>query len=275
MNDDKINGYGLSRQWFEFAEENSEKIKPVHAALWFWLVELNNQLNWKECFGVPTDRAMAMIGTKSFNTYKSAIDDLIDWGFVKKIAKSKNQHTSNIYSLVKIATSKYDEPDISATSKNDAAEAKQPGLLHQILIPHNDIDKQYKQDKPIKHFMSGVFNPDYKPQNTFDSIAFRLWNQCYDNRIAKNIKPTILAKAKVKDWSNEVRLMINQDERTEAEIIEVLEFLKSDSFWCKNIESTAKLRKRFERLQLEIKTPKAKKSGIDLSKMDYTKSMNS
>jgi hypothetical protein len=264
MNDDKINGYGLSRQWFEFAEENSEKIKPVHAALWFWLVELNNQLNWNECFCVPTDRAMAMIGTKSFNTYKSALDDLIRWGFVKRVAKSKNQHTSNVYSLVKIAT-----------SKNDGAELRQAGLLHQNLTPQNDIDKQYKQYKTIKHFMSGFFNPDFKPQNVFDSIAFRLWNQCYTNRIAKNIKPTILKKAKVKDWSNEVRLMINQDKRTEAEIIEVLEFLKSDSFWCKNIESTATLRKRFERLQLEMKTPKAKKSGIDLSKMDYTNPMSS
>lgn len=148
--ENKKNGYSFSRQWFDFVFENPQKITPVHAALWFWLIELNNRLNWIKEIGVPTDRAMTAIGTKSFNTYKKAMDDLIEWGFVRLVSKSTNQHTANVFQLVKfpkldnVATSNFDEAKKSATSKFDTSQMKQTGLLHQNLTPHNDIDKPFK-----------------------------------------------------------------------------------------------------------------------------------
>jgi len=95
------NGYNLSHQWFDFALDNRDKISPVHAALYFWLIELNNRLGWKETFGIPTQHSMAAIGTTAYNTYKKALNDLEAWGFVKIISRAKNQHTSTVVALLK------------------------------------------------------------------------------------------------------------------------------------------------------------------------------
>lgn len=99
--DGKKDGYSLSRQWFDFAFENPEKVTPTHGILWFWLIELNNRLGWKEKFGLPTAYSMDAIGVSNYRTYKKAMDDLIKWGFVILIAKAKNQHTASIVALVK------------------------------------------------------------------------------------------------------------------------------------------------------------------------------
>lgn len=76
--------------------------------------------------------------------------------------------------------------------------------------------------------------------------------------IKKNIlesgvaKTTILDKAKLIPWANEIRLMRDADGRTIEEIRKVYEFLKTPTYWKKNILSTKKLRIQFERLYLEI-----------------------
>lgn len=92
---DKINGYALSRQWFDFVFETTEAVRPIHTALYFWIMELNNQLQWKEVFGLPTKHSMRAINVSGYQHYKKALDDLIRWGFIDLIAKSQNQHTCN------------------------------------------------------------------------------------------------------------------------------------------------------------------------------------
>lgn len=94
-----MNGYQLSRAWFDWAFENPEKIKPNHAALYFYCIEACNRLGWKEKFGLPTSIAKDAIGIKSYNTYINTLRDLEEWGFIKMIEWSKNQHSSNIIAL--------------------------------------------------------------------------------------------------------------------------------------------------------------------------------
>jgi len=254
----KLTGYELSRQWFDFAFENPDKISGNHCALWFWIIELCNRLGWKEKFGLPTVHSMEALGIKSYNTYKSVLFDLIRWGFIELIEKAKNQYTSNI-----IALSNFDKAQYKALDK----------ALTKHLTKQNYIDKQEnnKTKETNEPFMSDAFSTDYKPINDFDSIAFILWKQCYDNRVQKKITPTILLKAKPEAWTRDIRLMIERDQRTEQEITEVLKWLKTDSFWSDNILSPEKLRGQFERLQLEMrKTPKGKLSPTkDLTNEDY------
>ena len=69
MNKD-INGYSLSRSWFNFCFENPEKIRPNHTALYFFIIEHCNRLGWKAKFGLPTTMTMEAIGIRSYNTYK-------------------------------------------------------------------------------------------------------------------------------------------------------------------------------------------------------------
>lgn len=95
-----MNSYELSRNWFDWSFENPEKISPNHSALYFFIIEHCNRLGWKEKFGLPTTMAKESIGIRSYNTYIKTLNDLVDFGFIKLIEKSKNQYSSNIIALL-------------------------------------------------------------------------------------------------------------------------------------------------------------------------------
>lgn len=94
-----MNGYELSRAWFDFCFENPEKINPNHSAIFFFAIENCNRLGWKTKFGFPTQMAMDAIGIKKHQTYIKYFNDLCEWGFFKLIQKSVNQYSANIISL--------------------------------------------------------------------------------------------------------------------------------------------------------------------------------
>jgi len=98
----EISGYTLSRKWFDFCFENPEIINPNHSALYFFCIEHCNRLGWKKKYGLPTTMAKEAIGIRSYNTYIKTLNDLIDFGFIELIEKSKNQYSSNIIALSNI-----------------------------------------------------------------------------------------------------------------------------------------------------------------------------
>ena len=84
-----MDSYTLSRNFFNWSFENPEKIKPNHIALYFFCIEHCNRLGWKGKFGLPTTMAKEAIGISSYNTYINTLNDLVDFGFIKLIEKSK------------------------------------------------------------------------------------------------------------------------------------------------------------------------------------------
>lgn len=140
-----MNGYELSRLWFDFCFENPEKIKPNHTALYFFIIEHCNRLGWKEKFGLPTSMSMEAIGMKTYKSYINTLTDLVDFGFVMMIEKSKNQYTANIIALNKKCKAKY-----KATTK---AEPKQSTKQDQSKV---------SIDKPINHITNKPLNQQTK-----------------------------------------------------------------------------------------------------------------
>jgi len=96
-----MNSYELSRSWFDFSFENPDRVKPIHTAVYFFAIEHCNRLGWKEKFGFPTTMVMEAIGVKSYNTYIKALNELVDFGFIKMIQVSRNQHSANIVAISK------------------------------------------------------------------------------------------------------------------------------------------------------------------------------
>ena len=94
-----MNSYELSRKWFDWSFENPEKISPNHSALYFFAIEHCNRLGWRKKFGFPTEMAKDAIGIKSYNTYIKTLNDLVSWGFIEMIERSKNQYSANIIAL--------------------------------------------------------------------------------------------------------------------------------------------------------------------------------
>ncbi len=102
-----MNVFDLSRSFWDFAFENPEKIKPNHIAMYFFAIEHCNRLGWKEKFGFPTGMAMEALGIKSYNTFISTLKDLVDYGFIKMVERSKNQYSANIIALSKFNKAQY------------------------------------------------------------------------------------------------------------------------------------------------------------------------
>ena len=97
----ELNGYDMSRNFFDWCYENPDKINPSHIALYFFIIEHCNRLGWKDKFGLPTQMAMDAIGIKNWRTYKKAFDDLVEFGFIEVVQKSKNQYSANVIAIVK------------------------------------------------------------------------------------------------------------------------------------------------------------------------------
>jgi hypothetical protein len=95
-----MNGYELSRNFCNWAFENPHKIKPIHYAIYFFAIEHCNRLGWKENFGLPSQMVMEAIGVKNWRTYSQGLNDLVEFGFINMLEKSKNQYSSNIIAIV-------------------------------------------------------------------------------------------------------------------------------------------------------------------------------
>lgn len=166
-----LNGYDLSRSWFDFCFKHPDKIKPNHSAVYFFAIEHCNRLGWKEKFGFPTTMVMEAIGIKSYNTYINTLNELVEWKFIKMIERSKNQYSANIIAL----------------SNNDKALDK---ALDKAFIKHatkqsestsesiDSIDKQ-ETNKPLtknqkqKDIILEILKEDKYNEIIFDFIEHR------------------------------------------------------------------------------------------------------
>lgn len=96
-----MNGYKLTRDWFEWCKYNSEKVRPIHTALYLYAVETSNRLCWSENFGFPTDMTMHILGISNWRTYSRALNELAAFGFIQIVRKAPNGNLSAIISIVK------------------------------------------------------------------------------------------------------------------------------------------------------------------------------
>lgn len=94
----------------------------------------------------------------------------------------------------------------------------------------------------------------------------------------------------LESWANTFRLMMERDKRNGKDIQDLILWSQSHHFWYKNILSADKLRKQFDRLQLEIRDESEKQFKVinggkqnetrqssyeqDYSKYDFTKQGN-
>ena len=142
-----MDGYKLSRCWFDFAFEKKEA-KYIHTAIFMWAVELNNRLSWKPEFGLPTHDTMEGLSIGNKNTYLSALKDLETWGFIKIIAPSKNQFQACIISIIP----KYRRSD-NATALDTALIRHCTQHGYGIASGIDTIDKPRNQEtiKPRNH----------------------------------------------------------------------------------------------------------------------------
>ena len=164
-----MNSYELSRNWFDFCFENPEKVRPIHTAIYFFAIEHCNRLGWKKKFGFPSQMVMEALGIKNWKTYSKALQEIVNFGFIEMIEKSKNQYSSNIISL-KSATVKNGEAPTKALDKALAKHSTKQGQSTVSIIKQYNKEQINKEQESFTRFWNLY---DYKKGNK--EKLFKKW----------------------------------------------------------------------------------------------------
>ncbi|MBT8269514.1 MAG: hypothetical protein HKN96_02710 [Flavobacteriaceae bacterium] len=236
-----MTGYELSRAWFDFAYEHTD-VRPSHHALYFHTVETCNRLGWKETFDLPTAYSMEMLGISNYRTYKKALEDLIQWGFIRMVRRSKNQHRANVVALVKNTNAVYDATTKALSLQNRSSASKTKPLNNKLL-----------KRKKLTEITISELPASFK--NLFD-LAIRI-----QKVILKNLSDAGAPIKKIEDataysFLNPLRLAIENDGATLGQLERATEALDSSgpNFWKQHVISSAKLREKLSQILSDINT---------------------
>lgn len=136
-----MNTFKLMSAYWEISSANPGKLKPNHASLYFYIMNLANKLSWKPEFGFPTLFAMEETNIRSRHTLNKILLDLQEFGLIKIVEDSKNQYTSKIIAMIKTYT--------ADDTANECHDKNIHGTIHSTI--HGTIHGTSTIDKPINN----------------------------------------------------------------------------------------------------------------------------
>src|SRR5690554_930931 len=173
-----MNGYDLTRAWYNFKFKDPKRVKSGHSDLFFYIIDLWNRLGQKKEFGLPTSVAMESLGIGSYNTYKKLLDDLFKFGFIKLICDSKNQHQSKIITISKI--------DKASDEALDKATIKASDEATDTILISKDIKNKEQQTKNNSKSHYGGKPPKPKKEISHWKVMVDLWFEFYKSKFEVN-----------------------------------------------------------------------------------------
>ena len=139
-------------------------------------------------------------------------------------------------------------------------------LLNWGLYQSNDNESNSKET--VSKQSVDINNNDKNDKNEKNINNKRHKYEICDMRLAELLYQEILKnnpnhkKPNLEKWANDIRLMRERDERTEEQIEYLILWTQQHEFWHTNILSPSKLRKQWDRLVLQVKQEKNKKSNV-------------
>jgi len=134
--------FKLLRDFWDFAFENPELISPNHCALYCFIINHSNRLGQKRKLGLPSGMAKEAIGIKCYKSYMKTLNDLVEWGFIEILEKSKNQYSSNIIAIAfndKATTKAYDKAMLMQSLKQHQSNTQ--STIQSTTQSNTTIDK--------------------------------------------------------------------------------------------------------------------------------------
>jgi DNA replication protein DnaD len=133
----------------------------------------------------------------------------------------------------------------------DEQPAQQPTDNQRITTNKND-----KNEKNIKKYkntlLSELTASDVEPKNVKYLEAAKSFFELFKNNLSEAGASTVQIEKTKGTWVDDIRLIIEADKYTVDDLRTVWQFLKTDSFWKKNIQSAATLRAQMSKLKLQI-----------------------
>lgn len=247
-----MNGYDLTRAWFNYKFDNPGNLRAIHAEMYFYIVDLWNRLGQKEKFGLPTDVTMQALEIGSYKTYKKTFDELVKHNFIIEVSNSQNQYKSRIIALVKSAKATAKPIAKSLDKALIKASAKSPAESSATIDKQETINK--KQETINNSLLSEIKISDLEfPISEYFEIALAFRDLFLKNLKEKNSPAAAQKSAKFKNYVDPIRLMMTVDGISKEQLTKVFKFLDSQAgeFWKSNILSTKKLREKFPQLSIQ------------------------
>lgn len=135
-------------------------------------------------------------------------------------------------------------------------ELKQIGQCPENVQTISNVSKQ-EIDKDKDKELDIEIDKDKEKRYIFSSSQMLLAEKLRSLILRNNPKARV--PKKLDSWANEIRLMVNRDDRSEDSISSVIEWSQNNDFWRANILSAKKLREKYDTLYLQMHRPKAKK----------------
>lgn len=236
-----------------FYSKDSEK---VH--LWFHLLIKANREEREEIFnGKPIicKPGQFTTGRKQLSMETGIPESKIQriLSYFEKIEQQIEQQTSSTNRLISINNWKeyqISEQQIEQRVNNNRTTSEQRVNTLQ-------------EDKEVKNYKNTLLSDLKKsdvPNHEYFDITISFWELFKNNLMELEIKTTTLDKAKG-IWIDQIRLLIEVDKFNIEDTREVFRFLQENQFWKKNILSTSKLRKQFEKLLIESRSNEKNRSN--------------
>jgi len=252
--------YSLSRKYWDFSFENPEKINPWHSAIYFFSIEHCNRLWWKQKFWFPSQMVMEAVWIRNWKTYTKYLNDLVEWGFIEIIEKSKNQYSSNIIAIVKNtkattkATTKALDKALSkhkqkhnpkhsqSTASIDIQDYNTTNIQDYNIVVATKVAtlETYIKKEFSLEFITQVYNKYWMTKDDFQEECesfVNYWKEKSPNwkkerwEKEKTFDPKLRFKTWMKNnkkWSN--RVMVNSDDEERKQKLRELEERKKDLF---------------------------------------------
>ena len=107
--------------------------------------------------------------------------------------------------------------------------------------------------------------PDKKPKFTDEDLRCAEW--LFERILKTNPNHT---KPKIAKWADEVRLLREAKKLTHRDICEMFDWVQADDFWRSNILSPAKLREKWDQLNIKRGTPQKGTKHGNFATQDYS-----
>ena len=220
---------------------------------------------------------------KSKNTIRRALEILEQLGLVVVIKRklTATQNTSNLYRLnIKKILNPSFEPGSSnsepgSSNSEPGSSNSEPGSSNSELGGGSDSEPRTNNSfEPINESNSTSgkdFPPAQKGKKKFvytdDDLMAANWIFGLIKNLSPNVKTPDFAS-----WANEIRLMRERDGRSHKDICELFKWANQNEFWASNILSPAKLREKWDQLEIKRKTSpniKRKESFAEKNSSDW------
>lgn len=171
---------------------------------------------------------------------KQRLNELTWFRYLKNLEKWEmlNIKSNNKYSLVTVAN--YDF--YQASLKKDEQQTE-----HQLNNKRTTDEQQMNTNNNVNNVKKKEPSPKrvYDEQNEYYIIADFFVKQIRKNN--PNFKTPNMQK-----WSNEIRLLVEKDEKDKSAVCKIIKKVQEDSFWFSNILSPSKLREKFGMLEMKF-----------------------